>query len=134
MSKTFSVTNPTFNVNKSKTFTVAQKFHLDFSNCCIGEYPKSKSDFSAIINLLSKMSSSSNFQDFISNGHHALSNKGNGKQSTYISNFLQKYKSVYSLDVYHRGSKNGKWRLFYYVDFDDSRLLHILDCFINDHD
>ena len=135
MSKQFQVKqNISFSVCNNKTFTVAQKFHLDFSFCRVENYPKNKADFTAIINLFSKISSSSNSQDLISVGHHSLSNKGNGKQSEFISNLLQKYNSIYSLDVYHRGGKNGKWRLFYFVDYDNPQLFHILDCFIDNHD
>lgn len=134
MNKKFSVLQPSFEVEKSKSFSVVQKFHLDFSDCRTAAYPKSKNDFKAIIDLLAEISKSSELKDLNKNGYHPLSNKGNGKQSGFISSKIQEFKNVHSLDVYHRGSSNGKWRLLFYIDFADPRLLHILDCFIDDHD
>lgn len=134
MNKTFSVEQPTFEVQKSKTLSVVQKFHLDFSDCRTDAYPKNKADFKAIIDLLSTISNSSSEKDLKKSGWHPLSNKGNGKHSNFISSKIKEFNKVYSLDVQHRGGSNGKWRLLLYVDFDDARLLHVLDCFIDDHD
>lgn len=63
MNKTFSVEQPTFEVQKSKTLSVVQKFHLDFSDCRTDAYPKNKADFKAIIDLLSTISNSSSEKD-----------------------------------------------------------------------
>lgn len=73
MNKTFSVEQPTFEVQKSKTLSVVQKFLLDFSKCRTDAYPKNKADFKAIIDLLSTISNSSSTKDLKENGWHPLS-------------------------------------------------------------
>lgn len=70
----------------------------------------------------------------LSVGYHPLCKKGNGKESAYIEKLIKENQTIYSLDVFHRGGSNGKIRLLYTENADDAYLLHILNCFIDDHD
>lgn len=126
-----------FTVEKQKKFsadnkklTVDQQIFLDFSECTIKSYPKDKRDFKEIIEALKCFKSKELLE---TRDNHELTEKDKGTNSARITSFIDDYKHVWSIDVYHRNSSKGMYRLLYYSDFDDIRIAHVLDCFIDTH-
>lgn len=137
--KKFHVSNAsgklTVNNPANKIFAVKNRcYRLDFSRCNVDKYPADKKSFKAVIELLKTISGSTGYKDLLSVGYHPLCKKGNSKESAYIEKLMKENQVIYSLDVFHRGASNGKIRLLYSENTDDAYLLHVLNCYIDDHD
>lgn len=118
-----------FSGNK-KEFFVEKKLYLDFTQCTVDNYPKNKVDFKRIIETFAAFGSKN---DLKARDDHELDKKDIGNKAERIMPMIREYKKVKSLDVYHRQGKNGKMRLLYSPDPDDSSIVYILDCFIDTH-
>ncbi|MBP5601622.1 MAG: hypothetical protein J6X78_02745 [Treponema sp.] len=132
---------PSFSVEKTKGFSsdstpekkslsVEGKIYLDFSECTIKDSPSEKRDFKEIVSALSSFQSQDTLK---ARTNHKLTKKDIGANSERIEQFIDQYKNVWSIDVYHRNSSKGNYRLLYYPDFDNIRIAHVLDCFIDTH-
>ena len=127
--KRLTIKNPSDKLLRIKN----KNFRLDFSKCDVDKYPTDKKSFKAVIELLRVISNSTECKDLCSVGYHPLCNKGNGKESAYIKKLIRENQKIFSLDVFHRGGSNGNIRLLYAENTDYSCLLHILNCYIDDH-
>lgn len=116
--------------SKSKSLYVRSRKTLDFTKCVVKDFPTNKKDFQEIINTLQSFESD---EKLYTRNNHKLDKKNKGSNSERISNFINTYDKVYSLDVYHRNGSKGNIRLLYTTDFDNVNLIYILDCFIDTH-
>ena len=115
---------------KISHLVVRNHYTLDFSTCEVTEHPADRKHFKLIVDTLIDFSDEEKFDSLAS---HKLSNKGTGKNSEHIQYLVNKYPKLKSVDVGNRGGKEGKWRLLYYIDENNSRIAHIVNCFIDDH-
>lgn len=119
-----------FTVDENKNLEIDQKLILDFTKCDTKEYPSNRNDFEMIIKTFQAV----NTNNLSSRDDHKLVKKNKGKNAVRITKFINDYKNVHSLDVGHRNGTNGNMRLLYTRDETFSNILHVLDCFIDDHD
>ncbi len=109
---------------------VKKHYTLDFTSCEITEHPTDKKHFKLIIDTLKDFAEDGNFDSLAS---HKLENKGTGKNSEHMQLLVKSYPKLKSVDVGSRNGKDGKWRMLYYIDENNSQIAHIVNCFIDDH-
>ena len=115
---------------KKDTLVVNKPIVLDFLFCEVTDYPTTAVQFKKVIDTLHDMSDVEKFQLL---HDHKLKNKGTGKNSQHVQNLVKNFPKLKSVDVGTRNGVDGDIRLLYFFDSENTRLAHIVNCFIDDH-
>ena len=114
---------------KSKLLISKYPTLLKFCNCGDYDTPSSKQDFKKLVDTLKAFSTAGLLEG---RDVHPLSVDSNYPKTTAL---VKKYLplTLYSVDVCHRGGSNGKYRLVYHIDNENSNIGHVVAVYIDTH-